>query len=198
MNRDEREALEMEKLKMKWVGERPLLMHNGQLANPLNKWTREIKKVAGIRKKTDDHFEELRRLEWFGGLYMDQANRICLPEDVVLGACVSGAKKSKNGEKAKAGIIGAVPFFRVEYDGPEDPLQLFKDEKFCDYRLVGVNNGRVMRARPRFDAWSVPVELLFDPDVIDGREVLAAAEACGQLVGVGDFTPRYGRFRVEA
>ena len=46
----------------------PLLMHNGQLANPLNPLAKEMKKVTSVRTKTDEHHLELQRLEFLAGL----------------------------------------------------------------------------------------------------------------------------------
>jgi hypothetical protein len=38
------------------VGTAPLLMHNGQTADPLNKYAKMLKSVSGKRKKTEaDH-----------------------------------------------------------------------------------------------------------------------------------------------
>ena len=47
----------------------PLLMHNGQLSDPLNPWAQAIKRITDKRKKTLADLEEVGRLEWYGGLY---------------------------------------------------------------------------------------------------------------------------------
>ena len=46
-----------------------LLCHNGELADPLNNFAKEMKKVSAVRKKTDEHHLKMQELEWFGGLY---------------------------------------------------------------------------------------------------------------------------------
>lgn len=188
----------LEKLKMTLVGESPLIMHNGQLANPLNKWSKALKELTSKRGKTDSDMGEISQVEWRGGLYQDPKGVIGLPEDVVLGALIAGAKKSKNGKKAMAAMFGARPFFHLVYEGPKDIDALAKDERFSDYRLVVIQSRRVMRARPRFDSWKLPIELMVNTSLMNKREVIMAAEACGEQVGLCDFRPRYGRFSVEA
>ena len=43
---------------IKLTGQRPLLMHNGRLANPMDKYTREISTISGKRSKTDEDRRE--------------------------------------------------------------------------------------------------------------------------------------------
>jgi hypothetical protein len=95
-------------------------------------------------------------------------------------------------------VLGAQPYFPLEYSGPLDPLELFATGEFCDYRPVVIGQARTMRARPRFDHWGVIVELLVETSTINTREVIDALEIAGQVIGLGDFRPRYGRFSVDA
>lgn len=180
------------------IGVRPLLMHNGRLADPTDPMTQELKRATKKQNKTDADHAEIKRLEWLAGLYRDESGKIAVTEDMVLGAMVSGAKASKKGKQALAGVLGAKPFFALKYDGPSDPIELFKLDKFCDYRLAVVSRSRVMRARPRFNQWSVEIELLFDDAILDERGVMEALKVAGATVGLGDFRPRFGRFTVEA
>ena len=82
-------------------GVAPLLMHNGQLANPMNKFAKAMKAVTSKRKKTDEDHIELARLEFLGGLYADDQGRAVLPGEVIEGTIVAGAKKTKKGKDAK-------------------------------------------------------------------------------------------------
>jgi hypothetical protein len=116
---------------------------------------------------------------------------------MVLACVIEGAKKSKRGRQAQAGVLGAASFFPLVYDGPSDVLQLFDSGEFCDYRPVRLNGkSRLMRARPRFDHWSVTADLLVESNTIDFSAVVEALEIAGQVIGLGDFRPRYGRFTV--
>lgn len=186
----------METLKLKLTGKRELLMHNGQLADPRNPKTRALKALTSQRNKTDETLEEIRKLEWLGGLYLDPKGRISITEDMLLGAGWEGAKKSKKGVAFKAGVLGADAFFPLEYKGPKDPLELYETDEFVDYRGVVVQNNRVFRARPRFNPWSLTVSLLVDTTIINVADVVTSYESAGHMIGIGDFRPRFGRFEV--
>lgn len=172
-------------------------MHNGQLADPTNKFTRELRELTKKKNKTDADHTEIKRVEWLGGLYRDEQGRICVTEDMILGAVIGGAKAAKKGTAAKAAVLGAAPSFPLTYKGPSDPLDLFNTGNFCEYRLVVVDRKRVMRARPKFNQWSVSVGLLYDDGVMNDRDLISALEQAGHTVGLGDFRPRFGRFTVE-
>ncbi len=105
----------LEEINATLVGCSPLIMHNGQLADPFNKWVKELKPLTSKSRKTDEQLLEIRRLEWFGGLYLDQEKNIAIPADNVLALVVDGAKKHKLGPKAKAGVFDVKPFYRLEY-----------------------------------------------------------------------------------
>ena len=45
----------------------PLIMHNGQLADPFNHFSKAKKEITGKRAKTDADMMEIARLDWFGG-----------------------------------------------------------------------------------------------------------------------------------
>ena len=75
-------------------------------------------KISGKRIKTDADLEELARLEFQGSLYFGKEGPF-LPAQVIEASIIDGAKKSKDGLKAKAGMFvekGAI----LEYDGPLD------------------------------------------------------------------------------
>jgi hypothetical protein len=189
----------LEIMDMEWIGTSPLLLRNGRLADPAYVWSKAIKAVASKRKKTDEDLEELRWLDWRGSLYLDENDRIVIPADNVLGCLIAGAKKDKNGLLAKAGIMEApgCPWFTLEYDGPKDIKKLYDDERFVDYRPVGVQRSKVMRSRPIFQQWSVKVSLQVETGIIDTKTVELAARQAGRFCALGDFRPRYGRFEVK-
>jgi len=191
-------GVKLETIRATLVGVAPLLMHNGRLANPTDPWTKRIKEVTSRKKKTDDDHLEIKRLEWFAGLYTDEKGKaIGLPSDVILATTIEGAKKNKNGTGAKAGIYCQKEFFPLEYDGPKDPSKLYEDERFSDYRGAKLQGRKVMRSRPRFPTWRLPIEITVDTGVMSEGDARQALEQAGALVGIGDWRPRYGRFLVE-
>ena len=86
-------------------GVAPLLLHNGQLANPLNETVKAMKVYTGKRKKTDDDFAALAKLQWHGSLYLDAEDQIAIPGENIEAMLIKAAKKVKLGESFKAGII---------------------------------------------------------------------------------------------
>lgn len=179
-------------LRVKITGETPLLLHNGQLADPLNEWSKKIKAVSGKRKKTDADHEEISRLEWFGGLYLKDG-RPCIPGENLEAMIVDGAKKQKNGQQAKAGVV-VEDNCHITNGGADlsDLKSLWANQ---DYRLrvaVRVKDAKVYRTRPMFKEWSLDnVEVKYDPDLLNEAQVFQAISDAGSL---GDGRPKYGRF----
>jgi len=186
----------MKRIEATLTGDSPLIMHNGQLVDPRNEFTKELKRLTGLRKKTEEQQEEIRKVEWFGGLYRDEKGAIAIPADLVLACLNAGARKSRNGKLITAGVVEGASYFPLVYEGPKEPSKLYDAEKFCDYRSVVIGRNRVMRARPRFDHWSLPISLLVNEEIVECDTVISALEAAGEYCGIGDFRPRYGRFSV--
>lgn len=177
-------------------GVAPLLMHNGQTADPLNKWAKAMKEVSSVRKKTEEHYAELSRLEWHAGLYVNEEEKLVLTCDLLDACLVEGAKKSKLGKSFKAAVwvdADAILDIGVSYEKASD---LWHDPKFRDCRNVRVNTSRVVRTRPIFRKWSAAVAVNFDSMLVKKSEVLKAIADAGAQVGVGDYRPRFGRFEV--
>jgi len=188
----------METLNYRIVGMSPLLMHNGQLADPSNEIARKMKEISSKRKKTDADYLELGRLEFLGGLYLLNGEP-CIP-GYVFEACLIGkggaARKERMGKEAAAALWVMVDFPLI-YDGPRDPYELWEDERFRHTALVIVNNSRIVRTRPIFKDWVANVSLQFNPELLDAEKIERWVHVAGEQVGLMDWRPRFGRFRVE-
>lgn len=179
-------------LKVKIVGVAPLIMHNGQTANPLNKFAKAIKEGSLKRKKTEADFEELARIEYLAGLYMGDDGPV-LPAVMLEAVITKGAAKAKNGRLTEAGVI-VEQNAKLEYKGPRAADALEKDEKFRLVAPVKVGQSKVMRTRPIFRDWAANIEVKYLDDIINERDLLTALRAAGTYVGLGDWRPRNGRF----
>lgn len=180
-------------------GKAPLLMHNERLADPTSKYAKGMKALTGKRKKTDEDHFEIKRAEWWGGLYTNaDETEVVVPVDWILAMTLAGAKKSKDGTKVKSGVFECIPDFPLDFMGKRDIKKLFDAPEgiFIDYRGVGVNGKRIMRCRPRFPNWKLKIALDYDETVLDERELLQFIRCAGQLIGIGDYRPRFGRFEV--
>ena len=178
------------------TGAAPLLMHNGQLADPLNPFARAIKSVSGRRKKTDADIEELGRLEFIGGLWLS-GGEPCVPGEVLEAAIVDGARRTREGRTATASVL-CPGMYALTYEGPRDPDALWAEERFRLRVPVRVQQAKVVRTRARFAGWSCAAAIEFNEELANGDAVLRWLRTAGEQVGVGDWRPRFGRFAVQA
>lgn len=182
-------------LKYKLTGSAPLIMHNGQTADPLNKWSKLIKQISSKRAKTDADYEEMARLEFMAGLYLDD-NGPVLPAYMIEAAILGGAKKSKEGQASKSGCF-CLDHAHLEYEGPRSADELWNDEEFRFMQNVRIGQSRVPRMRPIFHEWSATVTLNVEDTLINPARVDEWLRASGTQVGLGDWRPQYGRFTAE-
>lgn len=173
----------------------PTLMHNGQLADPTNKYAKAMKDISGKRKKTDNDFLELSRLEFLGSLYLDPNGHPCWPAINIQRCIQAGAKLVRKGKDVDAGILidGDWP---LKYNGPTDPEELFADERFVNRSGAIVNRSRIIRTRPQFPEWSIEFELHYMPGICNPGDIKKWCIDAGIYVGLSDWRPRYGRFEV--
>ena len=171
----------------------PLLCHNGQTADPLNPYAKKMKALTSVRKKTDENYAELARIEWEAGLYLDDKGQPTLPPHFVEAAVISGAKKSKLGTQFKSGFF----IDRVTFHFPEKNKSLDELYELCrDSRTVRVNSSRVVRTRPIFRSWELTGVAQVDTDTVDVTHIEKALRDAGRLCGMGDYRPQFGRFDV--
>lgn len=179
-------------------GTAAVVMHNGQTADPLNGYAKAIKQISSKRKKVDADYENMAALEWEAALYLDHGTprKVVMPGHVIEACIVGGAKKSKSGQQAKTALfVDGDGAFTV--DGQAVTLDGIKGKD--EYRLavaVKVGQARIIRTRPKFDKWAVTFRLQVMDDVTNEAEVKDWVGAAGRLVGLCDWRPRYGRFRV--
>lgn len=67
-----------------------------------------------------------------------------------------------------------------------------------DIRGVVIGKVRVDRCRPIFRDWGVEFTVVYDTDRVEYNHVYEALTEAGAYIGLLDFRPRYGRFRVTA
>ena len=182
-------------IKVRVIGLRPLLMHADKFANPLDPLTKAHKELTGKRKKTDEDHEAIARSEWLGGMYIDEVGPY-LPGVNLESCLVAGGKLSKLGTQLKRSVEVMDEKCYLIYKGPKTATELW-DAGFTDARSVKVQTARLMRYRPMFREWSCEVELAYDPESIYREQVIKCLEDGGQFCGVGDYRPKFGRFRVE-
>jgi hypothetical protein len=174
-----------------------LIQHNRRLADPLDEMTKAMKVVSAKRKKTDADYEELARLEFIGGLYIDDKGPY-IPSEWIESMVRDGARKSKQGKDAVSACFATSDRFHIDYKGPKTADKLFEDPTHRDARIVKVGQSRIVRTRPTFPVWGLRFELTVNTEVIEMAHVEQAIQKAGMLVGLGDYRPKYGRFIVTS
>jgi len=183
-------------IQFKIEGISPLLMHNGQLANPLNPFTKQMKELTGQRKKTDETHLALSELEFRAGLYLSATKQVCIPSEVLESCLIEGAKKSKLGKQFKSSIA-IMDESLLDYGESLTVDQLWKRaEEFADVRGVKVGTSRIMRTRPIFRNWRLAFDVQYNPELVNPEQIQLAVADAGSQVGLCDYRPKFGRFQI--
>jgi hypothetical protein len=172
-----------------------LVMHNGQLADPTNRWAKSLKQITSKRNKTDADYEEMARIEFLGGLYLSEDGPI-IPAHAIESTLVNAAKKRKEGVIAKSGMF-CDAHARLEYDGPRIAEELWKDGGFKASNLVRVDRARVMRTRPCFKEWSTVISVTYDDEQLNLATLDEWVKIAGSIIGLLEWRPKFGRFERE-
>lgn len=184
----------MQQFMMHVKGNKPLLMHNAQLANPFFEITRQMKEVTGKRKKTDSDHELLAELEFKGGLYHDKDLGPYIPDANVMGCLINGGKFLRLGEKVKQAVLIHETVLPLVYKGPRDVEGLWKDENFRHIAIVSVDRKRLTRTRPMFQQWEFSAPVSFNTELLSWNQIQQIVVNAGSYVGLGDWRPRFGTF----
>lgn len=177
----------------KEAGGTPLVMHNERLADPLDERTREISRITKKRSKTEADHMEIARLEFLGGLYLND-NGPCIPSWNVLRCLQEGAKRLRKGADVLRGVAPLVQSVDLAYEGPRDPDVLWKDGGFSLRKTVGVQRSRTVRTRPIFTEWTATLPVEVDPVVFDPDTLAECWRLAGRYAGLGEMRPIYGKF----
>lgn len=196
----------MEEIRFKIKGMAPLLIHSNKAANPLNEYAKAMKHLTSKRKKTDQDYEEIARLEWESGLYLHEGT-VQIPAQNFERCFWDGAKKSKNGKLYQSGAMITDDYAPLKYKGPFIKVKMNGEipnpelDQFYEHHkhqaMVKVGNQQILRTRPIFYEWSCEVGIIYDNAVIDERAVIQVVNDAGRLVGMCEMRPRMGRFEAE-
>jgi hypothetical protein len=176
-----------------------LILHNGQTADPLNKYAKALKAVTSDkqRKKTEEGIVEMGNIEYEAGLYLNAKGQVILPSRVLEAHIAEGARKTKEGKTALAGMFVDTDGVLSYEGGPLTVKQLIASE---DHRLtvpVSVNQSKIIRVRPMFKNWSCSFEVSILEEMAGTSTLQTWLRNGGSFVGLGDWRPRHGRYEVQ-
>jgi len=181
-------------VRISMIGKSPMLMHNGQIADPMNEWAVKMGRITDKgAKKTDADMAELARLEWLGGLYVENG-KIVMPTANIKKCLIEAAKVSRSGKDVSRSLISTSISVPLEYDGPKDIDKLFENKAFVDRSIVKVQ-GRVPRTRAIFRTWACASEWLLIESIFGFDDLERLANLAGLIEGINDRRIQgYGRF----
>jgi hypothetical protein len=187
----------METITFKIKGVTPMLQHNDTTADPLNEYSKAMKRISSKRTKTEDDHLEMARIEMRAGLYWDEAVGLHIPGENVEACLIGAAKFKKLGTTFKRGAqVVDIHCPLVDTGAPENPDEIVADNNFRFTKSVKVGTSKVMRTRAIFDTWATEFTVMFEPTQLQREDIIEMAESAGAMVGLGDWRPRFGRFEV--
>ncbi len=194
--------MSIEIIRTSWAMVSPLMLHNSRLADPLNRYAMELKKLTSLTasKKTEATYREMGRIEWEGGLYIGQdGDTIVLPGQNIEACIRNAARLHKKGKDIERGVVVLDDSPILSEKGKAYKLSRISSrwEEFASRKVVGIGKNKIVRTRPLFRDWRIEAELRINPDIINPKEVFDYIEEASQLIGIGDYLPRFGRFNAK-
>lgn len=171
----------MEEVKVKIVGIAPLLMNKFKMEKP-----DETK-----AKRRDEQYSPQTDAE--NVLYKDEKIG-CYAPSTKLEACLRETAKGFKG-KGK-GTMKATVLSSVFVEPEKIPLNKQTYDEI-DLRPVVIQRNRVVKGRPKFNSWELEFILKFDGSRIKKNDLRDILEEAGAAKGIGDYRPKFGRFKIE-
>jgi hypothetical protein len=177
---------------------------NAILADPIHPMKKAIDRLVKAKNKTEEEIREAYRLEFIAGLYVSEEGRVVIPSDNINRMLQDAGAKHPRFTRPKVQSAVFCQTTNLMYENPEKPGEdvaerLWEREGFRLIRPAkngGRNAGTVMRSRPIFNRWAAKVEVLYDPSVLDADDVLELFALAGRMIGLSDWRPKHGTFRV--
>lgn len=155
--------------------------------------------AKGSKAKKTDNIESY--------VYRDLDGNIALPGTYVVGSMIdprNGAAKYRQDPRSprksaldlfRAGVVAVTDLAPMYSNGSKVPASTWD---YLDERRVTVQRAGITRVRPAFLAgWRATVCLqVLTPEYIAPGLLQDVLTAAGRLVGVADFRPTFGRFRI--
>jgi hypothetical protein len=185
------------KVRLEIAGTAPLIMHSAKGVDPLHPLVKEIKKLTGKRKKTEDDMEQIARLEFEVSMYFLDGIGPYLPGVNIERCLVEGGRITRAGKTIERGLFVTDNEVPLLYEGPRTIEGLWENQNFRSMEAVGVGGRKIIRCRPIFREWAADCDAEVDPTVLNVDDLRQIADHAGSMAGLGDWRPRYGRFVVK-
>ena len=134
------------------------------------------------------------RIECEAGLYLNAKKQVILPTRVLEAHIAEGARKTKEGPRALAGMFVDTDGVLAYDGGPLSVAEILDSEDHQLRLSVVVGQAKVMRVRPIFTNWSTTFEVSILEEMVTSDMLRTWITNGGDFVGIGDYRPRYGRY----
>lgn len=149
----------------------------------------KAKAAKGSKSKKSDNVESY--------VYRNDDKELCLPGEYVRQAIIHAAKFRQDPRSPRK---SAMDLYKAGVVSLTELCSLGVTEwDYLDRRRVVIQRSAVTRERPAMRAgWTATCQLqVLLPEYIDADSLSDVLTNAGRLVGVGDFRPTFGRFRIE-
>lgn len=196
------------KVRISAKGNTPLLMHNVQLASPMNPYAKKLSAMTKAKtssKRTDQDRIDIAKVEFEGGLYWNEIDGPYIPAKWFSKNLLDAARRGRRGKLVEEGVlpgdgalINPLVYFLAgtKKPGPRDLDGLWGDgeSEFVNFETVRVGMAKVDRCRPIFKDWAAEIHFEIEDDVLDFATFKDISVIGGRL-GLGDYrSGGYGRF----
>lgn len=183
---------------IKAVGTKPLLLHNVDLANPLNPWARKMTDLRGTpsKRRTEKWHEEMAYVSFMGAFYdIPGVDGIALPAENVRRSLIDAAKASRLGTQVQRALMVTIAAIPLIYDGPKTPQQMWDAASWHLTRMIRGTGGASPTTYPVFREWAVKVPFELDESLLNVRDLTEIAQRAGRIEGLGASRKQgYGRY----
>lgn len=160
-----------------------------------NKFSHDLnKEKKGIDKSKIEEWEEQN---WERKLYTDNNGNIILPDTYIIGSLRKGAFAS-NLQLAKKKGKSTISKSFIDSNLLIEESPIIENVKVNPFLSnVKIGQATVMSIRPKIDkGWTASFEIYDLNEMFSKTELMRLFDFCGKFVGLGDWRPKYGRYKV--
>ena len=150
--------------------------------------------TGGLVRKSMPSPEEVAK----AGRYLLPDGTFYIPAFAIRSSILEGAKGYRIGKSSAVSILsGAILIADGAFPLLRDNKALNGDEYSVFSTRAVVQGQGIIRSRPRIELpWQVKVTFNYIPDVASLAQIEGIANRAGQIIGLLDYRPKFGRYEV--
>jgi len=178
-------------------GINPLLLNNPQTVDPMNEFTRKMKKITKKRAKTDEDYAQLADLEMAAKIYWENGNLVIPTNWVTASIHAISHKQAKIAKKdSRSGLFTTCLMVPLQYKGKKNvktPDDIIHNSLFRHKMILKQQQVKICKMAPIFHDWSFELDLEYDDEIYDEHTLKDLIKYAAAYGGYGDFRPTFGR-----